>query len=245
MSTYLYCLLMPARPESLPPRLTGVDGAPVRSIASGDVEAWVSTISSTITPDVARARAHNDVVEAAMATGRTPLPARFGQRFADDTACLADVDRRREVVGPALRRVQGTVEMSILLTVEPPVEAPASVELPPVDPRASGAGHRYLAALRAREAAEARWRDRVLEQLRRVEDGLGDLVGDASAPGIGHGRVAGTVSHLVRHAAVDRYRVAAAAVTLAPGFRVLVAGPRAPYSFCDTPDAGAGTILAH
>lgn len=234
MTTYLYCLLAPPRPELLPPELRGIDGTPVRSLASGDLEAWVGTVSGAVAPDVARARAHNEVVDAAMATGRTPLPARFGQRFADDAACLADIEQRRAIVEAALRRVQGTVEMAILVTTDSPPgnaepHAPARV-----DPHAPRAGHRYLAALRAREADEERWRERVLEQLHSVAGMVAALASASAPPEVGRGRVAGILTHLVPPEAVPAYRAAALRATLAPGFRVVVAGPRAPYSFCET-----------
>ena len=55
------------------------------------LEAWVATIEeSTLHASGSAlaklAVAHNEVVDAALATGRTPVPARFGSRFDDDDA---------------------------------------------------------------------------------------------------------------------------------------------------------------
>src|SRR5690349_25109557 len=100
MATYLYCVLAPRRSDAPALRLTGVGGAPVRAIVGAGLEAWVSTIDDATRVTNGRvmgeqAVLHNDVVEAALATGQTPLPARVGSRYAADVACVAHRQHRR------------------------------------------------------------------------------------------------------------------------------------------------------
>lgn len=177
-----------------------------------------------------------------MSTGRTPLPARFGQRFADDAACLADIASRRASLEAAVSRVAGAVEMSVLLVAREPEAAPVAVDTSPS--HATRPGHRYLDAVRARAAAEQRQREHVLDQIAAVQDSVRSLVRAGAPPEIGRGRVAGSIAHLVAPAHIAAYRTAAVASDVAPEFRVVVAGPRAPYSFCSADENDAGTILA-
>src|SRR3982751_5902236 len=103
MSTYLYCVLTP-KADGLPSGLAGIAGAPVRSLlldGRDPLEAWVATVHDSEIHArgdalVAQALLHNEIVNAALATGRTPAPARYGSRFADDATCLADLARRRD-----------------------------------------------------------------------------------------------------------------------------------------------------
>lgn len=243
MTTWLYCLLSPPRPDLLPAGATGLGGTPVRLLATGGIEAWVSSVAARVDADLEGARTHNQVVEVAMSTGRTPLPARFGQRFADDAACLADIARRHAALDAALHRVDGAVEMGVLL-VGASASPMARSERPDVAATAtSQPGHRYLETLRARAADDERWRAQVVEQLLAVDESVRALVRASSPAEVGHGRVAGSMAHLVTGQGVSAYRTAAARASLAPGFRVVVVGPRAPYSFCAV-EEDVGTILA-
>ncbi|HLZ07766.1 MAG TPA: GvpL/GvpF family gas vesicle protein, partial [Chloroflexota bacterium] len=50
-----------------------------------------------------------------------------------------------------------------------------------------------------------------------------------------------TASHLIEREASEAYRAAVASVPAGPDLRVLVVGPRAPYSFCAVSGNGLGT----
>ena len=84
MPTYLYCL----RSEMVEPPdgLTGVDGSAVRALEGVSLSAWVSDVAEKVTATVERVKAHDAVCAAALDSGETPLPIRFGQSFADDAA---------------------------------------------------------------------------------------------------------------------------------------------------------------
>ena len=111
--TYLYCLTAPAAPDP-PPATVGLDGGAVRRVG----DAWVSDVDSlSVRATVDRIRAHDHVVAAALGTGSTPLPARFGQTFASDAACVAAFSEKQVTMSAGLARVAGMVEMTVILRV--------------------------------------------------------------------------------------------------------------------------------
>ena len=249
MSTHLYCLL-PASPSGVPPELTGIDAAVVRALDIGAMQAWVSTteprpeIVTNVAADAALAgiREHDAVVERALSTGVTPLPARFGQRFRDDDACAAEIARKADAILPLLLAVQGLVEMTLILT---PSTKRAVAELVPVLPEMvgedPGVGRRYLEALKNREAATG--------AVRQALDALAQRLGEAAEGFVQrvsvHENLAKmpmrAISHLVRRDVIDSYRDAVGAVHPTTDYRFLVVGPRAPYSFASLQASDGGS----
>jgi hypothetical protein len=195
--TYLYCLTAPAAPDP-PAGTVGLDGGVVRRLG----DAWVSDVSSrSVKASVERIRAHDAVVSAALGTGSTPVPARFGQTFADDNECVAAISAKNETMSAGLARVAGMVEMTVL------VRSNATVD--------SSSGTAYLQSLARRDhtardvnaALSGYFRDATV----RVE---GDVV---------------SLSHLVERGAIDRYLERVRTVTSGMDARII--GPTAPYSF--------------
>jgi hypothetical protein len=232
MPTYLYCLLTPtADPESGAPLAHGIGGTRVRVLPAGPLEAWVSTIASpppTVT--VQAIREHDAVVSAALATGRTPLPARFGQIWPSDADCATAVAQRREELEAFLRHVAGTVEMTVctLLPGMPP--APRRTPTPPsVDAKP---GTAYMRQLRARADREEYLRS-ALEALRaRVSRALGPVSRGEIAEIRGSDEaLALSVSYLVERGKESEFRRAVDEVSRESAARLIVVGPRAPYSF--------------
>jgi len=234
MATYLYCVLAPPKTDALPSGLRGIAGAPVRSVvapARGGIEAWVATIEDSVLRSTGRTLAeqallHNEVVEAALATGRTPVPARFGSRFRNDAACTSHLEERHAELEAALARVAGAVEMAVLLV--PNAERVETVaDRPQRDEPA--AGRRYLEAIRKRT--------RSAERRRAAADHLAERLASAVAPMIrGEARRSDSsgvmsVAHLVDVADLERYRRMVVQLSTDNDFRIVVAGPRAPYSF--------------
>jgi hypothetical protein len=234
MTTHLYCILPRAARVPLPPGLVGIGDAPVRALATNDIVAWVSDAAVSRSASVEGIQAHNAVVEAALESGATPAPVRFGQRFADDVACEAALQRVAPSIEVVLDDVQGSVEMTLILTPSTkqmlrdlqPVPVPTGSEHDP------GSGRRYLEALRAREAAAgAVWRamdalaQRLSDAVRRFVRRTADHEQFTRMP-------LRTISHLVAKELVGQYRDALQAVTAGTEFRFLVVGPRPPYSFC-------------
>lgn len=232
MATYLYCVLTASTAE-LPPASGGVGGAPVRVLPVDDrssLEAWVATLEEATFRVTGRELArqailHNEIITAALATGRTPLPARFGSYFPSDAACLSVLETRAAELRASLARLAGLVEMSVL--VVPP--RPSVVSEP--ERQAPGAGRRYLEKLRERarrlEAAH-RLRDDVVRSIGDVVRSLAQgETHDVDATGIV------SIAHLLRRQDVTRYREVVRAIPSRDGIRLIVAGPRAPYSFVD------------
>ena len=237
MPTYLYCLLSEAADP--PQGLTGIGAARVRSLAipatrESRLVAWVSDARRD---QVARgeegARQHDAVCEAALATGSTPLPARFGQLFDSDEACVAQLALKETQLRAALARIAGTVEMAVTALL--PVRGPL---------RVSGAGatsgREYLKRIRDVQQRT--------EEVSAVSDDVRSRVAEAVG-GLARAEVVRlsltqrphiAISHLVDRAAERAYRRALAPLgaTFESG-ALAVMGPSAPYTFA-TLDAEAG-----
>jgi|GEM_PF-1331830 hypothetical protein len=233
MPTYLFCVLAPAGAEAVPAGLTGIGGTPIRALtapAPASLEAWVSTITEDALRVsgrdlTAQALLHNEVVNAALALGRTPAPARYGSRFPDDAACVADLTQRAGELRAILDHVAGAVEIPTLL-VPRELAAPANERPKPGDP---AAGRRYLESLRTRALDADRRRSAAEREASRLRASVGDLVRDEARSFTAAGVM--SIAHLVPMAAMGRYRDAVATFVPAEDFRVVAGEPRAPYSF--------------
>lgn len=234
MKTHLYCVLPQDERIQMPADLSGVAGARVRAIPVDRVVAWVSDVERDVPVSVDGVRAHDAVVEAALEMGSTPVPARFGQRFADDEACRDALSSRSHSVEQLVATVQGFVEMTLLLT---PSTRRMLRDLEPVLPEmfdldSSGTGRRYLEALRAREDATGAVRG----ALDALADELDHATRDWVVRSATHDQVTRlplrTMSHLIARGSIVQYQRAVNAVKPGGEFRFLLVGPRAPYSFC-------------
>jgi hypothetical protein len=233
MPTYLFCVLAPAGAEAVPKGLTGIGGTPIRALsapAPASLEAWVATISEDALRVsgrelAAQALLHNEVVNAALALGRTPAPARYGSRFPDDAACVADLTQRAGELRAILDHVAGAVEIPTLLV---PRELPRSPNERP-RPNDPAAGRRYLESIRRRVLDADRRRSAAEHEASRLRASVGDLVRDEARSFTSAGVM--SIAHLVPIAAIGRYRDAVATFVSAEDFRVVVGEPRAPYSF--------------
>ena len=207
MPTHLYCLL-PRGSSVLP-------APPVRSLDAGAAVAWVADTTEPLVSRDARiaARAtidHDRVVSSALAQGATPIPAALADPYPDDPAAIADVKSHTEDISLAFPAIAGMVEMTTIIALHD--------ELPPGD--APGRGRAYIEQLRSAPARAAAIGDRIEKEMSvRFAD---------SARRADGSRVA--ISHLVPAAAVGYYREAARA-SEGDGYRLVVDGPRAPYSF--------------
>lgn len=243
MSTHLYCVLPRAIGASVPSGLTGIGGAGVRALEAGSLSAWVSDIDHRLPISIDGVRAHDCVVEAALETGSTPVPARYGQRFDDDEACRVALAIRASSIDALLANVEGQVEMTLILTpstkrmlhdLEPMVPTMVA-ESGPGGGGASatgGAGRQYLERLRAREAAT--------NAIRKTMDVLANRLAEAATRFVRRSAMheqmtqlpLRTMSHLISREVVDQYKEVVGAVRAGSESRFLVIGPRAPYSFC-------------
>ncbi len=116
MTTHLYCVLPDDTGDAIPPGLSGLAGARVRALPVDGLVAWVSDVARDVPVSIDEVRAHDAVVEAALETGSTPVPARYGQRFDDDDACRAALANRADSVESLVADMQGFVEMTLIVT---------------------------------------------------------------------------------------------------------------------------------
>lgn len=240
MTTHLYCVLPQEERATVPTGLSGLAGAAVRALPVDGMIAWVSDVERGVAVTVDGVRAHDAVVEAALETGSTPVPARFGQRFNDDEACRAAIASRAASVESLLGDLQGHVEMTLIVT---PSTRRMIRELEPVvpemfDAEEPGVGRAYLDSLRKREMATGSVRGAIDGLARRLMDAVASIarrvaVHDASTP-----LPLRTISHLVLRRDVAAYQSAVAALEADGQSRFMMIGPRAPYSFSGLTGAG-------
>ena len=217
----------------------GFDG-PVRVLDAGPIVAWVETIAAPIAPTVERIRVHDAVTDAALATGTTPIPARFGQIFASDEVCRDALRRRSARLLADLARVDGLVEMRVVARLAVP--GPAGGQGVPEGPVAAengpgGPGRAYLEELRGRQKLERNMQSISAAVRQRLTETVGAFVrGEAISLDPLPAAVL-SASHLVPRDAVSRYRSALLDATLGPEVeRIVVSGPGAPYRFVSDPN---------
>ena len=247
MALHAYCLL-PRSDDRVPEAVVGLDDAPVRAIAVDDVSMWVSdapVLPSKVT--VERVQRHDAVVTAALETGATPLPMRYGQRFDLDDEARRYLEEKLVELRPLFARVHGMVEMSVVVA---PALKKMLRELEPVpaaslDASQRGAGLGYLQQVRDRSERGERARSAIDAQLDRVSAAVRKFAHaeerQARARGVG------VIAHLVARYDAREYRAAVEAMRAEKDWQLLVSGPRAPYTFCSIggeSSGASGTFLA-
>jgi hypothetical protein len=238
MATYLYCLRSDAAAAPPPPGLEGIDGAAVYAIESAGLVAWVSDVSSEVSPTVDRVKAHDLVCAAAMNTGETPLPIRFGQTFADDSSTVAAIQSRVATLRRRLARVAGCVELRLVVTEGRDADVSQTPNVPSAEDRPlagaadsdpSGPGTAFLRRL-ARAGRDDLAREVGCEGVRHAVRTLGkSLVVDHQPCESARGMAFFPV--LVRRGDVDRFRAVLAEWLSTQPIELSVLGPFAPYSF--------------
>jgi hypothetical protein len=225
---------------ALPAGLAGLAGERVRTLMVDGLVAWVSDVERAVPVSVDGVRAHDAVVEAALETGTTPVPARFGQRFESDDACCEALRSRAASVESLLADVHGTVEMTLIIT---PSTRRMIRDLEPVlpemfDSETEGPGRRYLDSLRRREATTGAIKSAMDELVRSLGRAAGSLVRRMTVLEQVSRLPFRTISHLIPRDQVAEYKAAVAGVEAGGELRFLVIGPRAPYSFSSLTDTG-------
>jgi hypothetical protein len=171
MATYLYCIRND--PRSVPVDLTGLDGAAVRSLYATGLTAWVSDVAEVpVASTLERVQAHDAVCAAAMQSGETPLPIRFGQTFADDGAAASAIASRRPTLRERLARIAGCVELRVVVSrgrepPEPAVSVPEEVQRDAGEDPAARRGTAFLRRL-AREGRADLAREVGCEEIRHA-----------------------------------------------------------------------------
>lgn len=141
MPTLLYGLTPTGEPG--PAAAAGIGGAPVRELPCGPLRAIVSTVDAKPVASMDVVREHDEVLRRFVDAGATVAAVRFGQSFADDAACAAEVAERAPRLVALLEAHRGCVEMRVLLPADTASETQPAAGAP-------GPGRAYLEALRSR-----------------------------------------------------------------------------------------------
>jgi hypothetical protein len=228
-----YCIRR--RADVGPPEgLRGVDAAPVRCIAEGELAVWVSG-GAGAPATVEMLHAHDRVVRAALRTA-TPLPLRFGTRFSDEAEGRKLLRSRADEFLHDLRRLKGQVEMSVRVAFpspEAPVESSAPAESrPPGATPAAGPGRDFLERRRSDFEREARRRAEEEAAVVAVTAALAHLELPSAASILGRDPVVVGMAHLVHRERLRPYRNQVAELKKKrPDLEITLTGPWAPYSF--------------
>jgi hypothetical protein len=218
---YLYALVdeAPAGPLD-----EGIAGEPLRVVSCGGVAAISAVVGDQVVlpqPDRETLVRQDAVVQRLAARFGALLPARFGERLADEAALVERLEPRARELDEALALVRGCVQMTLRVFGEPATEAVA----PPVAGR--GPGARYLAA-RRREQERAR----TLPEIDPLREVLRPFLRAERIERHAAGLLLGTAYHLVRREEAGAYLAALeGAGARIGGRRVAASGPWPPYAF--------------
>ncbi|MFC5993262.1 GvpL/GvpF family gas vesicle protein [Pseudonocardia hispaniensis] len=231
------------------PGIAGVSGAPLRAVGSGALVAVVSSVDTAEFGDEAlprnledlgwladTARAHHTVVDA-LARRHSVAPVRLATVYLDDANLRTMLDQRAAAFGAVLDRIRGRTEWGVKAFVIPPSADRHAAEQQPSVPSGTGAGRAYLMQRRAA-------RDRAAEARRSAVDAAGQLHEELSRLTVASRhyppqdpQLTGCRDEMVLNAAylVDHAGEAAVRGRVerqgAPGLRLELTGPWAPYSF--------------
>lgn len=214
MPTHLYCLLLAGGDSARPPA-----GESIRVLEANGIAAWVADAEADRLPRDRTSAAryvveHDRVIGLALMRGITPVPALLTDPYASDSDVLADVSRRTPEILASLSKVAGAVEMAVILAID--TESDIAKSLAP----SQAPGRAYLERLRGLPVQAEALSDRIEARLRPLA-----VASDRRSQGT---RV--SLSHLIRREDMHAYRTAALTF-VSPAYRMIVDGPRPPYSF--------------
>ena len=210
MRLYLYGLILRRNAHLLPGAIEGIAGGRVGAVTIDDLAALVSEVENAA-PNLETVRAHDRVMRTVVEHGITALPVRFGQTFAEERELRRHVGERGTALSAALGRMDGFVEMRLLMALPEPSVLQGDATTP---------GRAYL------------------EQLRGSQRLVGLALRPALGPVVLEERVsqlpreAGVAfAHLVQRSDEASYREAVASQPSLHEAKVV--GPLALYSFGD------------
>ena len=211
MRTYLYGLILSRNAHLVPAHITGIRGAAISVMPCDSLAALVSGVADSGSRDLDALRAHDHAIQSVVHHGATAAAVRFGQTFATEGDLRRHVAERASAIADTLERLDGHVEMRLLMTLEPEPESPA--ENPELSP-----GRAYLERLRGSNRVAGLALRAALGPVVRAEQ-VEEL---PRASGV-------AFSHLIKRDEESQYREAVAAhPSLADA---TIVGPLALYSF--------------
>ncbi|WP_052411410.1 GvpL/GvpF family gas vesicle protein [Streptomyces sp. NRRL S-118] len=268
---YLYGVV-PALPELSDDvaDLRGVDDAPVRVVAGGEVAAVVSDVPSDDFDEEALAahlehldwleavaRAHHGVVDA-VAARTAVLPLRLATIYRDDAGVRAMLTAGRQEFAPRLARLAGHVEWGVKVFFVPPAADPSAGAVPGDGPAEGGAppdpelspGRAYLRTRRHERHARDSAYGTAMAAAERIHEAALSCAVEHTRHRVQQGPLAqgpfeniANDAYLVPADGSDAFRAAVAEAAAGTGVvHAEVTGPWAPYSFAAAEPADpAGT----
>ena len=228
MRHLVYCILR-ARPPWRGRLPEGVEGTPIVLVTEDALAAAVSRVSElNRTADAARATAYAAAI-AVLLRRRTVLPMRYGCLLPSETQVHEFLRVRRAEFGALLDQVDGCVEMGVrvlLATAGRPVgdDGGRTNEV--------GSGVAYLAARRAAYACRDAERETVAAARSVVERTFSGLsVQSRATQAVIGPHVLMSLYFLIRRGQIGAFRGEFRRLQERVGYRLLVSGPWAPYSF--------------
>ncbi|NMH95640.1 GvpL/GvpF family gas vesicle protein [Pseudonocardia bannensis] len=234
------------------PAVEGVAGAPVRAITAGELAAVVSSVDTAEFGEEAlrrnledlswlerTARAHHAVVDAVARPGPA-APLRLATVYLSDDNVRSMLDEQQVRFTTALDRVRGRAEWGVKAFGRPQPVDPVGEE--PTGP-AAGPGTTYLMRRRTERDRAARSLAQAHEQAERLHTSLARLAVTSRAYPPQDPRLSGERDEMVLNAAylVEETRGPAVRELVdtwdAPGLRLELTGPWAPYSFASPDDS--------
>ena len=233
MKLYVYCLCAESPRAALAPDLAGVDGAPPRVSACGEIVAVVSEFEGDV---VAVTRAHvlaHELVCGRVLTETTPLPCRFGT-LTSAARLESYVATHEAALRARLARVRGCVEMSVKVIWRDEQERADEGDGQTAAHAASraGVGAAFLAAKRRALLGDETARARATEIAGWLAEQLADTVRETYLSPQPRGAIVCAAAHLVERARLAEYRARLrVALAARPALHFLTSGPWPPYSF--------------
>lgn len=228
---YLYAIVggAPAAPLGV-----GLRDEPLSLVSAGTVVAVVGEMDEPPPAAADTVRGHDAVVRRLAEISEAILPARFGT-VQEPPALREWLAAAADGLSGALALVAGREQMTLhVFDGEAPAPVPPTEEL--ADETSLGPGARYLA-----ERRRDRQRGERLPELAPLRTRLAALVRAERVEPRAAPPLRASVYHLIERGRGDAYREAVeSSLALAPGVRVRVSGPWAPYAFAPDPTDGAG-----
>lgn len=211
-----------------PDGIRGVDDAAVELLDAGAIGLWYSRLDARPAASVAAARAHNQVLAAALTPEMTPVPARFGQWFADAESAAEKIGAEESRWLAELARFRGRAEFGVRVTAFTP-DAAGDAAAQDVHPAARDQGTQYMLSLARKHAEAERRREAAARIAAAVAAAAGELVVESRVQAVEDG--AG-VAHLVAWTDATAYHTAMRRLEAQRrDLRMLFTGPWPPYSF--------------
>jgi hypothetical protein len=229
-----------ARADAGPLSLRGLDDEPLRTVADGDIAAFVSDAPpGAVETTRGRLLTHARVLEY-LASDRTVLPMRFGVVAPSERALREGVlSPRRKVFASLLDRLEGTVEVDVRVLYEESavvgeiVRGSPTVRRLQLSIRNRPADATYYDRIRLGEAVAAEMSALAARDAARIGAHLEALAVDVRTRPSSQERGVLNGAFLVRRSELDRFEAATAKLENEGRFQVRVTGPMPPYSFVD------------